>query len=150
MEDWRFYRAGSWSSRTARLSIGWVSLGLIVFATVSQSVAAGVAVGVLLVVLYGALCARALKAGVQESRDGVSYYGAGYEWGSGALSWAEVKQVSYTRAGTRESVVAVSSDGRRHVIRGARRKMQWADGHTDDFATVLQSRADHFKQTTAI
>lgn len=150
MEDLRVYRASSRSSRAARVALGWVSLALVALGVGFQSVGAAVAVGVLFAVVYGALSARALKAGVHETRDGVRYYGAGYEWGSGALTWAEVIEVSHTRVAARESVVAVSSDGRRHVIRGARRRMQWAEGRTDDFAAVLRGRAEQFRQASAI
>jgi hypothetical protein len=149
MDEWRVYRSMSRSSVGVRVAIAALCLVVVVVELGRSSVAAAVGLGVVWLLLFAMLGVRALQAGVYETAEGVRCIAGGYAWGSTTLAWADLREVGYSGTGLRETVVATARDGRRRVLRGARRRMRWDDGSTDDFAALLQSRSQQFAQSSA-
>jgi hypothetical protein len=55
----------------------------------------------------------------------------------------------YARVAVHEQVIVELSDGRHGVVHGARRRMYWRGGATDDFAATLGERASTMMPASA-
>jgi len=78
------------------------------------------------------------RSGVQETTTGIQCRDGPTR---SEFEWAQISRVRYAQIGFREAVVVDLVDGKRGIVRGARRDMAWRHGHTSDFAELLAERA---------
>lgn len=145
-DDLRFY----WWARIRWLSVALAGVGVL---GVPVTIASGgshlswlaVAIVVGCVVLGAKYCVQlvrlAWRFGARETANGFE----GHEEPRHAeWAWADVAGFGYARLSGREVVVAHAPDGSEIVVPGARRRMRWNGGSTQDFAALMEERRQQF------
>jgi hypothetical protein len=135
----RFYRVPSHRAS--------VTLEVLIFIVVLVAIALEasrtpllIPVGVVGFVLVCVGLRRDVLCGVEETPAGIVCRAGGKQWGSASFAWSEMRTFKYVRFAVREQVIVELHDGRRGVVHGARRRMHWRGGATDDFAATLSER----------